>query len=93
MAFGTVEGAKFESRRARCDARKRHARSAFRAAKQLNCEQRDGGEILGHGIPPSFQAAAKQNAKSPVAADVVRRPDKHAPTIRESLINIGQFTN
>ena len=95
MASGAVEGAKFDSCGPRRDARKRHARSAFRAAKQLDGEQRDSGQVIGHCIPPPSpsQAAAEQNTKSPEAAEVVRRPDKHAPAIPESLINIGRFTN
>jgi hypothetical protein len=42
IAFGAVERVKFKSCRPRRDARKHHARSAFRAAELLlNCEQLD----------------------------------------------------
>jgi hypothetical protein len=48
--------------------RKHHARSAFRAAESLNCEQRDCGWVIGHCIPPLGQAGA-QNSQSPVDAE------------------------
>ena len=67
-AFGAVERAKFVSGRPRRDARKHHARLAFRAAESLNCEQRDCGWVKGHFIPPSGQAGA-QNSQSPVDAE------------------------
>jgi hypothetical protein len=67
-AFGAVERAKFVSSRPRRDARKHHARLAFRAAESLNCEQRDCGWVIGHCIPPSGQAGA-QNSQSPVDAE------------------------
>jgi hypothetical protein len=68
IAFGAVEPAKFESRRPLRDARKDHARLAFRAAEPLNCEQRDCGWVIGHCIPPLGQAGA-QNSQSPVDAE------------------------
>jgi hypothetical protein len=68
IAFGAVEPAKFESCRPRRDARKDHARSAFRAAEPLNCEQRDCDWVIGHCIPPLGQAGA-QNSQSPVDAE------------------------
>jgi hypothetical protein len=68
IAFGAVERAKFVSGRPRRDARKHHARLAFRAAESLNCEQRDCGWVMGHCIPPLGQAGA-QNSQSPVDAE------------------------
>ena len=59
IAFGAVEPAKFESFRPRRDARKDHARSAFRAAEPLNCEQGDCGSVIGHCITPLGQAERK----------------------------------
>jgi hypothetical protein len=68
IAFGAIERAKFESCRPRRDARKQHARSAFRAAETLNCEQWNCGQMIAHCIPPLGQAGA-QNSQSPVGAE------------------------
>jgi hypothetical protein len=51
-AFGAIEPAKFKSCGSRCDTRKPHARSAFRAAESLDREQWDCGWVIGHCIPP-----------------------------------------
>ena len=52
IALGAVERSKFKACRPWRDARKRHARPAFWAAKSFNREQRDCGKIVGHGLPP-----------------------------------------
>jgi hypothetical protein len=56
--------------------RKLHAGSAFRAAEQLECEQRDCGQVIGHCI---------------VSHKTGRRWNQPAPLIRESPVNIDQF--
>ena len=90
IAFGAVEPAKFESCRPRRDARKDHARSAFRAAESRNCEQRDCGWVIGHCIPPLGQAGA-QNSQSPVDTEAGGDGTNMLPLVLESLVNIAQF--
>src|SRR5580700_579884 len=51
IAFGAVEGPELESGGPRRDVSQHRAGSAFRAAQLLNGEQRDGGEVFGHGMP------------------------------------------
>ena len=50
IAFRAVERAKFKSCRSRRNARKHHARLAFRTAQSLNCEQWDCGQVIGHAF-------------------------------------------
>ena len=59
IAFGAFERAKFKSCGPRRDPRKPHARSAFRAAELLNCEQWDCGWVIGHCIPPWIRRERK----------------------------------
>jgi hypothetical protein len=90
IAFGAVERAKFKSCRPRRDARKLHARSTFRAAKLLNCEQWDCGWVIGHCIPPLGQAGA-QNSQSPVDAEEGGDGTSMLSRVLEPLVNIDQF--
>jgi hypothetical protein len=52
IAAGAIERSKFKSSRSWQDARKRHARLAFWAAKSLNGKQRYCGWKIDHGSPP-----------------------------------------
>jgi hypothetical protein len=86
IAFRAVERVKFESCRPWRDACKHHPRLALWAAESLNREQRDCGQVIGHGIPPLTQAGA-QNSQSPVDAE--EGGDETNMRSRIPLVNIG----
>jgi hypothetical protein len=91
IAPGAIERSKFKSGWPRQDARKRHARLAFWAAKPLNGEQRDDGWIIGHGPPPRI----RRERGTPSHRQMPQRGGD-APTVRfrvaQTLVKIGQFS-
>jgi hypothetical protein len=102
IAFRTVERADFKSCRPRRNACKHHARSAFRAAELLNCEQWDCGQVVGHAFHPWVRRERK-NSQSPVDAEQDGDGNQHALPALDPLFNFdhslkksnatGEFSN